>query len=73
MSSLKVRKLVDTPGLRYSEKSVNKVCDALVYHNNLEALDKFVSFSKSIFGCDRDFLYRKLLNANKNDADKVCS
>ena len=66
-----VRKLIDTPGLRYREDMVKKVCNSLVGNNNLEALDKFVSFSKSIFGCDREFLYRTLLGAHKRDADKV--
>lgn len=66
-----VRKLMDTPGLRYNQDTVNYLVANLIGQDKLEALDKFVSLSKNIFGCDRDFLYRRLLEAHEDDADKV--
>ena len=66
-----VRKLMDTPGLRYRQEPVNMICNGLIANNQLEALDKFVSLSKNVFGCDREYLYKRLLEAHKEDAEKV--
>ena len=66
-----VRKLMDTPGLRYQQETVASLCASLIANDKFEALDKFVALSKNIFGCDRDYLYRRLLEAHKEDADKV--
>ena len=62
---------MDTPGLRYESNTVAILCSNLIGNEKLEALEKFVSLSKNIFGCDREFLYRRLLEAHKDDAEKV--
>ena len=66
-----VRKLMDTPGLRYQQDTVDIMCRHLVSQGKLEALEKFIALSKNIFGCNREYLYRQFLEAHKDDAEKV--
>merc|ERR550539_1163239 len=65
----KARQLFDSPGLPYLRERVEYIYDKLDDSSN--ACEDFVAVTKNIFGCDRDYLYSKLVNTKKNDPDKV--
>merc|ERR550539_52762 len=65
----KARQLFDSPGLPYLRERVEYIYDKLDDSSN--ACEDFVAVTKNIFGCDRDYLYRKLVGTKKNDPDKV--
>ena len=66
----KARQLLDSPGLPYVRDRVEYIYEKLEEHNP-KACEDLVAVTKNIFSCDRDFLYSKLVNTNKNDPDKV--
>ena len=66
----KARQLFDSPGLPYVKDRVEYIYEKLE-ESNPKACEDFVSASKNIFGCDRDYLYSKLVNTHQNDPDKV--
>merc|ERR1719510_1106488 len=47
------------------------IFDAFQQSGNMEACDDLVEISKVIFGCDRDFMYHRLVLLHKNNPDKV--
>jgi len=65
------KRLLETPGLRYDQNKLNYIAEKLIESGKLDALDDLVSFSKGLFGCDRDFLYHKLVSANVDNVDKI--
>jgi hypothetical protein len=65
------RKLLDTPGLRFRDRKVKQICDELIRKNLLEALENFTLFSRNVFDCDRIYMYRRLIEANSSDGDKL--
>ena len=67
----KARKLLETPGLQYIEKTVDTICDFLVERRALTNLEEFVNITQVINGCNRDRLFLRLVDAYKNDAAKV--
>eukprot|EP00092_Neocalanus_flemingeri_P006880 GFUD01007426.1.p1 GENE.GFUD01007426.1~~GFUD01007426.1.p1 ORF type:complete len:1519 (+),score=489.48 GFUD01007426.1:137-4558(+) len=65
------KKLLETPGLRYEKDKIEYICSRFRNDGNLTGLEQLVSLSKSVFGCDRDYLYHQLVSAYSKDADKV--
>jgi len=65
------KKLLETPGLSYQKDKIEYICTQLRESGNLNGLEDLVNLSKSIFGCDRDFLYHQLVSAFNEDVDKV--
>jgi len=66
-----VKKLFETPGLRYNGDKMAYLCSTFRRHGKLQQLEDLVQFSKAIFGCDRDFLYQQLVAAYSDDANRV--
>ena len=66
----KARQLFDSPGLPYVKDRVEYIYDKLE-ESKPRACEDFVAVTKNIFSCDRDYLYSRLVNTNKNDPDKV--
>jgi len=67
----KAKKLLEVPGLRFNQDKIAHQCSYLENNGLIGALEDLVSISKVIFGCDRDFMYSKLVSACKDDADKI--
>lgn len=69
--SSQARKLLATPGLRYNHEKVANAVTHLTENKRLEALEKFVQLTQPVFGCDREFLYTKLVGAYSDNAVKM--
>ena len=65
------RKLLETPGLRFNKEKMSYLLGQMEEIGDLQACDMFVEVSKSIFGCDLDFLYSKLVFCHRDDPEKV--
>ena len=66
----KARQLFDSPGLPYVRDRVEYIYEKLE-ESNPQACENFVALTKNIFGCDRDYLYSKLVRTHQDDPDKV--
>jgi len=65
------RKLLETPGLRFNKEKMSFLLGQMEEIGDLQACDSFVDVCKSIFGCDLDFLYGKLVYCHRDDPNKV--
>merc|ERR1712001_592449 len=65
------RKLFETAGLNFEKGKMIFIFDAFKQCGNMEACDDLVEISKVIYGCDRDFMYHRLVLLHKNNPDKV--
>ena len=65
------RKAMDSPGLMYRKSEAALICSELKSRNDTAALEKFVSMTRNLYQCDRPFLYTALLEAHRNNVDKL--
>ena len=65
------RRLFETAGLSFEKGKMSYIFDTFQQSGNLDACDDLVDISKVIFGCDRDFMYHRLVLLHKNNPDKV--
>lgn len=65
------RKLFETGGLSFEKGKMMFFFDSFQQSGNMQACDDLVEISKGIFGCDRDFMYHRLVLLHKSNPDKV--
>ncbi|XP_040577268.1 leucine-rich PPR motif-containing protein, mitochondrial [Lepeophtheirus salmonis] len=68
-----VKKLLETPGFRYVSSNVQNLVEYLIRSENINGLEHFVNSSRNLFGCDRDYLFSKLLSSvsKENQGEKA--
>ena len=64
-------KLFQTAGLTFQKNKMVFMFDMFQKLDNLQAADDLVEVSKVIFGCDRDFMYHKLVQLYRDNQTKV--
>ena len=65
------RKLFETAGLNFDKNKMSFIFDQFKESGNVDACEDLVEISKVIFGCDRDFMYHRLVLVHKNNKEKV--
>jgi len=65
------KKLLETPGLRYNHEKVKYICDKLANNSDKEGVEDLVMLSRNVFGCDRDYLFSRLVDVHRNNPDKI--
>ena len=67
------KKILSTPGLRYVPNKFIKYVDYLTRSRKLDELHALVKASVGLFGCDREFMYTKLIALCKkqNEAARI--
>jgi len=65
------KKLLETPGLRYNHSKMKYIIDRLLGEANKDGVEDLVMLSKNVFGCDRDYLFSRLVKAHDDNGDKV--
>ena len=62
---------LDTNGLRYNHRIVVYITGKLIEKGQYVALEDFVMLSKNVFGCDRDYLFQRLVQAHSSNPEKM--
>lgn len=65
------KKMLETPGLMYNEKEINRIIKSFIDQGRLDCLEDLVVMSKNIFGCDRDHLFTAWVKAEAKNPNKV--
>jgi len=65
------KKMLDTPGLMYNDKAVENMMNKFVEDKRLDCLEDLIKLSRNIFGCDRDLMYTKWVEAVSGNAKTV--
>jgi len=65
------KKLFETPGLRFNIDKMEFMIRLFRKEGNITAVEDMVRLSKSIFGCDRDFMFSQLVDTVAADVDRV--
>ena len=65
------RHCLETTGLRFNIINANYIMQKFIETGQYVALEDFVLLSKNAFGCDRDYLFQRLVEAHSLNPYKM--